>query len=178
MAIVYGRYELLMLRDDTRAVAHAWVVSNVQAGSALIVGSDTMRFYASKASLEAETLVEPERLRASDRILAAGAAAAPVYNVYPLSATSTAKRAALIAAARAHPAPHTYFIVDSWFAAPDALGNDVAGVAEFAPMVEYPTHWLPVGGDLQMDPGYSLLTRLYATEYLGPTVTIYTVPKL
>lgn len=179
-AAVYGRYEVLMLRNDTSVDALQWIERNIPTGSSIIVESDTMHFYATQTSLAAEARIWPARLRSNDRALLGGAITppgTPVYNVYPFSSTDSTERAAMLAYIHTHPTAATYLISGWSVPAYPLSGFSQTLVKNFPTGAEYRATALFVGGNVggepAQDPRLPLLDLLYHTQYLGADIAVY-----
>jgi hypothetical protein len=178
---LYGRYEIVMLRDDVRTTAHDWVSTNIPQASSLLLDSDKLRFFASTSSLAVAAKIAPESLRAADRLLLAGAGAphgAAVYDVYPIALGSAAERLAMLSFVSAHRQSNLFLISDMESSA-NVPGFSKSLTQHFSPEAVYDSPEFIAGGgigvDPQHDPHRMLWDILYGTRQFGAPVSVYTL---
>ncbi|MBI3305365.1 glycosyltransferase family 39 protein [Candidatus Parcubacteria bacterium] len=67
--VTAARLDFLLLQDDTRLLAKAFVENNIPVGAAILTTVREVRLTPTRASLEAQALLDPASLRAPERAL-------------------------------------------------------------------------------------------------------------
>ncbi|MBX9765506.1 glycosyltransferase family 39 protein [Patescibacteria group bacterium] len=175
MVLLFGRYESLILQNDTRVAVRTWVYEHVPENATIIVDSDLVKFPGTVEALSAQKRNAPETLRAADRALLSGAKSERQFNAYQLLSTSTASRAALVSEALKR-GGETYFIQDAW--APPSMYDpefEKEPIVTFATGASTKFSQLIQGGQPIQKIETHLLGHIYTLRSFGPDVTIYSI---
>jgi len=171
---VFGRYEVLLMRGDTRIEALQWIVANIPARSTVVTNSQSLHLEGTQASLSLQQSISTSSLRAGDRALLADPSLAKhPYTLFMLQPTPTNKQATLVQAALKEPAP-VYYVEDAWASTSvDALipAHKVT-LKTFTSINEAGLGGLSAGGDTEVTQ-LPVLQLLYGADAFGPNVTIY-----
>ncbi len=172
-ALLYYRYEVLIVKGDTRVAAKEWIEKNISQNSNIITNSDRIRLFAIPAALAAQSRIAPETLRAPDRLLFENRANINNrLNVYPLYFASSEEQKALVKDALQQD-PHSYVVIDSWAKPSDALSQYKTRVMHFEGSAAVPgVDALFIGGD-EHHAYQHVLSLLYGLNMLGPEISIY-----
>ncbi len=174
---VYGKYEILLSRGDTRLMARDWIERTLPKGSTIITDTDRLRLSGTPGSIRAQAKVDDSSLRAADRILLQNSHYATYpFNVYPIFFLTGEKRKDIIAAALFRKDPHTYLVIDSWIldrSHLDPLISKSTLIKSFwSNVTRHDWHDLFIGGE-KTNSRLHLLLLLYSVDYLGPDIAIY-----
>lgn len=173
--VLYLRYEVLLLRPDTRVEAKEWIERTTAVGATVIVDSDRLRFFGTSESLRIQAGIAPESLRAPDRLLMhADDLAERPLRYFALHFVPKDKKGALVSAAL-RGSGSVYYVRDSWATATSAHLLKGSTVKEFRGNLGAEMFGaLFIGGD-EHRVNRHLMMRLYESEQLGPDIAIYQV---
>jgi|GEM_PF-784508 peptidoglycan/xylan/chitin deacetylase (PgdA/CDA1 family) len=171
---VFGRYEVLLLRGDTRVQAYDWIEANIPAGSTVIDDSEGLRLSGTVVSLAMQNQLAPESLRANDRVLLQDGqyATHPFALVTLHTITATSTKELLIQQALARSTGPVYVIEDAWTAPEDALLPRKTLVKEFTGSSGMGQTGLFTDSDYTSKQ-FHVLALLYGSPSFGPDVSVY-----
>jgi hypothetical protein len=177
LVAVFGRYEILLTRPDTRIMARNWIEGQISKDSTIITDSDRLRLEGTSASIITLEKIDKNALRGQDRILLKNPEyARRPFNVYPLFFLTGENRHGLISVALSRNDPNTYFVADDWIldkSYVEGLASRGILVKSFwGNVTRHDRHDLFIGGE-KADPRYHLLELLYSIDYFGPNVSVY-----
>jgi hypothetical protein len=172
--VVFGRYEQLIFRNDTRVVAREWINANIPADDTVITDTDYLRLSGTPASIALQSQIASTSLRAADRtLLADGTLASHPFTLFTLYNVPPNEIPAILAAALTQPSPH-YLVIDSWAtstlevsALPKTLIWKIVGSGAVPGLDE-----LFIGGNNNSST-LPILKLLYEVQHLGPDVSAY-----
>ncbi len=178
--ILFGRYDFLLLQNDTRIHAKEWIESNIPSHSVVILNSDAdrMRLRGTSESIAEQGRISPNSLRAPDRVLLAdNQYATHPFTLFSLHNASVDEQKELVTAAVSQSTSTKYLIEDAWAGTTtDSMILNKTLVKEFVGSRAIPNlEGLVIGGDTSYRIRKHILYLLYAVPMLGPGVSIYNI---
>ena len=176
---VYGRYEILLFKPDTRLLAKNWIENNIPNESTVITDSDRLRFMSTPDSITTLEKIDKSALRGHDRVLLRRPDYAEhSFNVYPLFFLVGDNRQKLIKSALSRKDSNTYVIVDNLI----LDRSYIYGLVSHGVLIKnfwsnialHDRHDLFIGGE-KTDTNLHLLELLYSVDYLGPNISVYKI---
>lgn len=172
---LYGRYEILIQKGDTRVLAKEWVEEQIPQDATIITHSDRLRLFSKSESLRAQAAIAPESLRAPDRVLADNdTLVARKFSVFALYFVPEEKRQQVLQKALAGEGS-VYYVEDTWSKSnPKSLLPPLTPLHQIIGASPQKLDALFIGGDEHHAKGH-VLKLLYGTPLLGPDVFIYSI---
>lgn len=179
IVMLYGHLEVLLMRNDTRITAAEWIETAIPAHTTVIVDSERLRFLGTSASTRFQNGIDPQSLRAADRVmLESDAYAHHPFDLSSLFFATRNEKATLIDHALTATTSPKYFVTDSWVPAENT--DFIADMEQRGDLIKSfgggdgTNTWLslPIGGE--RDQGdENIIAQLSRINQFGPNVFIY-----
>ena len=114
LGALYGRYIVMLCRNDTRLEARAWGVGKPAPQADLIVDSQPVRFVGTGEAVTLMQKLDPSALRAADTSMLRDSSHMDQFNSYNIYLVSSSTQQKVLEGILAQNNPDTYLLTDSW----------------------------------------------------------------
>ncbi len=184
-AVLFGRYNGLLLKGDTRLAAIHWLESTVLEGDSVLIYSERVRPVPTPTAAREQEVISPESLRSRERSVLLSPPPVidePQLRAYNLFYVTNPKQKDLLIEVARRNATQVYVVVDSW-AIPDQNIRALLATSELITVIygsdAVAGSLIPEGGGGSFIAGEShtlpnpLLKALWQIPQFGPDVMIY-----